>query len=258
MDKISESGSIASGSTSHRPIFAVAAVLVGSFIANFRGRIFSIGLPDIRGALSLSVDEAAWLSTSVTAPQIFLAPAVAWLATVFGIRRVLIGPGLLYAVVSMLIPFARNYNTLLTLNIIHALLGTFWQWLYWQDIVPALLMTWLVYLACPDQPIDRALLANADWGGMLLFGTGLAMIFGLDQGNRLDWLRSGIVTSLLVAGSLLLIGFFLDELVIREPWARADVLFSPNIGLALMVLLLFALTNLSNSSLVPIFLVGVT
>ena len=110
----------------HRPIFAVAAVLVGSFIANFHGRIFSIGLPDIRGALSLSVDEGAWLSTSVTAPQIFIAPAVVWLATVFGIRRVLIGPGLLYALVSLLIPFAHNYSALLSLNIVHALLlGTF-------------------------------------------------------------------------------------------------------------------------------------
>ena len=90
-----------------------------------------------------------------------------------------------------------------------------WQWLYWQDIVLALLMTWLVYLACLDQPIDRALLANADWGAMLLFGTGLAMIFvGIDQGNPLDWLGPGIVTSLLIAGSLLLIGFFLNEMVI--------------------------------------------
>jgi MFS transporter, DHA2 family, multidrug resistance protein len=110
MNEVNESGSIAGRSTSRRPIFAVAAVLVGSFIANFHGRIFSVGLPDIRGALSLSVDEGAWLNTSATAPQILIAPAVTWLATVFGIRRVLIGPGLLYAVVSLLIPFARNYR----------------------------------------------------------------------------------------------------------------------------------------------------
>jgi DHA2 family multidrug resistance protein len=302
--KLSKAGLISTGSS--RPILAVGAVLLGSFIANFHGRIFSIGLPDIRGALSLSFDEGSWLSTSVTAPQILIAPAVAWLATVFGLRRVLIGPGLLYALVSLLIPFARNYGSLLTLSIIHALLlGTFvpatmmiifrglsarwwllaiaiycvrvgyaqnvgvwtvgfymdhfgWQWLYWQDIVLALLMAWLVYLGCPDQPVNRALLANADWGGMLLFGTGLAMIFaGLDQGNRLDWLGSGIVTSLLLAGALLLAGFFLNELLVRDAWASADVLLSRNVGLALIVLILFALTSVSNSSLVPNFLAGV-
>lgn len=134
-----------------------------------------------------------------------------------------------------------------------------WKWMYWQDIILTLLMTWFVYLACPDQPINKALMSNADWGGMLLFGMGLSMVFvGLDQGNRLDWFGSGIVTSLLLAGVLLLIGFFINEILIREPWAAADVLFSGNVGVALIVLTLFTFANLSNSSLVPNFLASVT
>ena len=65
------------------------AVLLGSFLANFDSRLTSVGLPDLRGAFSLGFDEGAWLSTAGIGSQIFIAPAVAWLATVFGMRRVL-------------------------------------------------------------------------------------------------------------------------------------------------------------------------
>jgi DHA2 family multidrug resistance protein len=127
-----ESGPVSTGAVSHRPIVAVGAVLLGAFLANFDSRLFTIGLPDLKGALGLSFDEGAWLSTATTASQIMIAPAVAWLATAFGLRRVLGIPSLFYALVSLLIPLVRDYNVLLVLNIIHGLLlGTF---------VPATLM----------------------------------------------------------------------------------------------------------------------
>ncbi|MDB5563666.1 MAG: Major facilitator superfamily 1, partial [Tardiphaga sp.] len=125
-NKVIESGPVSTGGISHRPIFAVGAVLFGAFLANFDTRLFSIGLPDIRGAMSLSFDEGAWLSTAATASQIFIAPAVAWMATAFGLRRVLGIPALIYAVISLIIPLVRDYNVLMVLNIIHGLLlGTF-------------------------------------------------------------------------------------------------------------------------------------
>src|SRR5690349_12414299 len=108
--KIIESGPVSTGGVSHHPIFAVGAVLLGAFLANFDTRIFSIGLADLRGALSLSFDEGAWLSTAGTASQIFIAPAVAWMATVFGLRRVLGIPALVYAAISLTIPLVRDYN----------------------------------------------------------------------------------------------------------------------------------------------------
>src|ERR1700712_3281628 len=116
--KIIESGPVSTGEGSHRPIFAVGAVLLGAFLANFDTRLFSIGLPDIRGAMGLSFDEGAWLSTAATASQIFIAPAVAWMANAFGLRRVLGIPALTYAVVSLIIPLVRDYNTLMALNIL--------------------------------------------------------------------------------------------------------------------------------------------
>ena len=125
-------GPISTGVQSHRPLAAVIAVLLGSFLSNVDTRAFTLALPDLRGAYSLSFDQGAWLSTAATASQILVAPAVAWLATVLGLRRILGIPALIFAVVCLAIPFAHDYATLLVLNVLHGmLLGTF---------VPATLM----------------------------------------------------------------------------------------------------------------------
>jgi DHA2 family multidrug resistance protein len=294
------------GGIARHPLFAVAAVLLGSFLANFDSRLTSVGLPDLRGGFSLGFDEGAWLSTAAIGSQIFIAPAVAWLATAFGLRRVLGVPSLVYALISIVIPFVRDYPTLIALSIAHGLLlGTFvpatlmivfrnlpirwwlpaiaiysirvgfaldtstslvgfyvehlgWQWLYWQGVLIAPLMGLMVYLGTPREPVNQEVLADADWGGMLLLGTGVSMVYaGLDQGNRLDWLESGTVAALLIGGGLLCAAFVVNELLVRRPWAHVNVLFSRNIGLSLIVILLYTLTSLSNSSLVPNFLATV-
>src|ERR1700733_8929144 len=132
MAQSSDAGPVSRGGIARQPLFAVGAVLLGSFLANFDSRLTTVGLPDLRGAFSLGFDEGAWLSTASIGSQIFIAPAVAWLATAFGLRRVLGIPSLIYALVSLLIPFVRHYDTLVVLTVIHGLLlGTF---------VPATLM----------------------------------------------------------------------------------------------------------------------
>jgi len=298
-----EREALSRGGIAPQPLFAVGAVLLGSFLANFDSRLTSVGLPDLRGAFSLGFDEGAWLSTAAIGSQIFIAPAVAWLATVFGLRRILGIPSLVYALVSLVIPFVRDYNALIALSIVHGLLlGTFvpatlmiifrnlpirwwlpaiaiysirvgfaldtstslvgfyvdhwgWQWLYWQGMVIAPLMGLMVYLGTPHEPVNKELLRDADWGGMLLLGAGVSMIYaGLDQGNRLDWLGSGTVMALLLGGGVLCVAFLINEMMVRQPWAHINVLFSRNVGLSLIVILLYTLASLSNSSLVPNFL----
>src|SRR6201989_2295045 len=116
-------GPISQGGIAPQPLFAVGAVLLGAFLTNFDSRLTTVGLPDLRGAFSLTFDEGAWLSTAGIGSQIFIAPAVAWLATAFGLRRVLGIPSLIYAVVSLVIPFVHNYYALIALSIAHGLLG---------------------------------------------------------------------------------------------------------------------------------------
>src|SRR3954466_11498206 len=97
----------------------VVAVLLGCFIAGFHTRLFGIGLPDLRGAMGLEPDQGAWLSTVALGQQILVAPTITWLVTAFGLRRVLVGPALAYALLSLLIPMVRDYPTLLVLHGLH-------------------------------------------------------------------------------------------------------------------------------------------
>ncbi|HEY4250774.1 MAG TPA: MFS transporter [Roseomonas sp.] len=288
------------------PALAVVAALLGCFIAGFHTRLFGIGLPDLRGAMGLDPDQGAWLSTLALAPQILVAPAIPWLVSVFGLRRVLIGPALAYAVVSLLIPLTRDYPAQLVLHMLHgALLGAFvpaalgvvirslpmnlwtagvavyvfragftvnagvfltgwytqgigWQWLYWQDVALAPLMALLAWLGAPRVAADRGLLARADWGGMLLFGAGLTMLYvALDQGNRLDWLNSGIVVALLAGGAALLLGFVVNEVLVAAPWASTSIILRRNLGLMLLTGFCFSFVSVSSGLLVPNFLLVV-
>ena len=50
-----------------RPLLGVAGVLLGAMVATCTGRLMSVGLADIRGALHLGVDEASWINTSFNA-----------------------------------------------------------------------------------------------------------------------------------------------------------------------------------------------
>lgn len=295
--------SASAGHPHHRPVLGVAAVLVGAFLVSFDQRVFALGLPDLRGAFGLTFDEGSWLATIAMAPQLLIAPAIPWLATVVGVRRVLVPASLIYVALSLVTPLVQGYQALLVLHFAHGLLlGAFipvtimivlhnlppkwwivglavysfrlsftgnagvslvgfhveqlgWPWIYWQNAVVATLMLLLAWLGTPHEGVKRELLAKADWGGMLLLGSGLALIYaGLDQGNRLDWFESGIVTSLLVGGSALVVGFLINEAVVSEPWASPSVLMSRNIALALLGLMTYMVTSLSNTMLVPNFL----
>ncbi len=289
-----------------RPVFAAAAVLLGSFLVGFDTRLFSVGLPDLRGAFGLSYDQGAWLNTFATAPQILIAPAVAWLAATFGVRRVLFWPSLVYAAISFVLPQVRDWHLLVALHMVRGLLlGVFipatimiifrnlptrwwvpalaiyafrlafslntgplliglydthfgWQWIYWQDMILAPIIGGLVWLGSPHEKTDIGLLQRADWGGMALLGSGWALIYaGLDQGNRLDWFESGLITCLIGGGAALILGFFINEMLVRNPWASHKVIAKRNTAIALLIVLSYTATSLSNSQLVTGFLTTV-
>lgn len=294
------------GRPSHHPILAVCAVLLGPFMVGFHSRMFGIGLVDLRGAFGLGVDEGAWLSTLATAPQILCAPAVAWLVAAFGIRRVMVVPALIYALLSLVIPFARDFTTLAVLHMIHGtLLGIFvpatlmivfrnlpmkwwisgiavytfrsaftvnsgtalldfyvqhvgWQFLYWQDVVLAPVLAILAYNGAPAEKINTDLVQRADWGGMLFLGTGLAFLFvAVDQGNRLDWFANGLILSFFLGGVALILAFFINETLVEHPWASIGAISARNTVLLLSIALLYMMSSLSNSSLVPNYLTTV-
>ena len=65
-----------------------------------------------------------------------------------------------------------------------------WQWIFWQNVPLALIMSLCLHRGIATKPITTR--PPRDIFGLLASGWGLALIYAaLDQGNRLDWLELG-------------------------------------------------------------------
>jgi MFS transporter, DHA2 family, multidrug resistance protein len=110
-----------------RPWLGVAGVLLGAMIATCTGRLMSVGLADIRGALHLGVDEASWINTSFNASMMFIGPFSVYLGGLLGPRCVLLVCAWIFTAVSLLIPFCHSLSAVITLLILAGLgAGTFY------------------------------------------------------------------------------------------------------------------------------------
>ena len=113
--------------TSTRPLLGVLGVLLGAMIATCTGRLLSVGLGDVRGALHLGVDEASWISTAFNAALMFIGPFSVYLGGLLGARRVLLACASVFTLISLVLPFASGLPMMLVLLVVAGLTaGTFY------------------------------------------------------------------------------------------------------------------------------------
>ncbi|MGD0492876.1 MAG: MFS transporter [Steroidobacteraceae bacterium] len=148
-------------------------------------------------------------------------------------------------------------NLELSLNISASLEGWYsehasWHWIFWQNVPLALIMSLCLHRGIPRKPTTPLPL---DLFGLLTGPAGLACIYAaLDQGNRLDWLNSGLVWGLMLAGVFLLAVFFIHELITPRPLLNLKVVFGPPMPSQLLLIGFLRLTILATSYLIPLYL----
>jgi len=158
---------------------------------------------------------------------------------------------------------AYAMNLELSLNIAASIEGWFcdnwsWHWIFWDTALIAPLMLVCVHFGMPRQPINRELLRNADWAGILYAALGFSLLYAaLDQGNRLDWLNSGLIIGLLLGGGGLLFAFVGQELTSHRPWINLRFAAQGNLPLLFLMITFFRFALLSTSFLIPQFLATV-
>lgn len=108
--------------TTH-PFLGVAGVLLGAMIATCTGRLMSVGLADIRGALHLGVDEASWINTAFNASMMFIGPFSVYLGGILGPRRVLLFCAWIFTAVSLVLPLSHSLSAIIMLLVIAGLTG---------------------------------------------------------------------------------------------------------------------------------------
>ena len=150
-------------------------------------------------------------------------------------------------------------NLELSLNISASLEGWYvdnlsWRWIFWQNIPLAVGMLLCLRHGIARTPPDPQR-PRTDLFGLISSGAGFALIYaGLDQGNRLDWLNSGLVWGLLLSGVLLVVAFFVHEALTPQPLINVKVVFAAPMPRLLLLIAFLRLTILSTAYLIPQYL----
>jgi MFS transporter, DHA2 family, multidrug resistance protein len=89
-----------------------------------------------------------------------------------------------------------------------------WHWMFWNSALIAPVMMICIYFGIPAAPPRKKDGAAPSFVGFLYLSAGLALMFAaLQQGERLDWWRSGVFNALFWSGA-----FFTVCALIRRLW----------------------------------------
>ena len=80
---------------------------------------------------------------------------------------------------------------------------------------------------------------------------------GLDQGNRLDWLNSGVVSGLFAGGGLLVIAFIATELTVEYPLIRLRVVAKRNVWMSATLISIYGFGVMTTAFVLPDYLTRV-
>src|SRR3984957_2374195 len=81
-----------------------------------------------------------------------------------------------------------------------------WQWIFWIPALITPVMMAFIFFGIPPSPKTESKKEPPSFTGFLYLSAGFALLFAaLDQGERLDWWRSGTITALFASGVFLLL-----------------------------------------------------
>ena len=152
------------------------------------------------------------------------------------------------ALYAMTATFAPNLAVWLTGQWTDGLVD--WRWAYWQFVPVALVAGALVSWGLPCDPIQPGRFRQANWLGMAVGVPALGLITAaLDQGVRLDWFNSSLITCALSTGLVLLFIYLLTEWHHPSPFLRLQILGRRNLALGCILFVLLLVVLLSGSLL---------
>ncbi|MET0518274.1 MAG: DHA2 family efflux MFS transporter permease subunit [Burkholderiaceae bacterium] len=106
-----------------RTWFAVAAGLLGAFMAVLDIQITNSSLKDILGTLSATQEEGSWISTAYLCAEIVVIPLTGLLARVFGLRAYMVATTALFLVCSTLCGAAWNLPSMIVFRMLQGFTG---------------------------------------------------------------------------------------------------------------------------------------
>src|SRR5262249_53668016 len=127
-----------------------------------------------------------------------------------------------------------------------------WRWIFWNAALLTPLMIVCVYFGIPRQNPTSP---KPNWRGFAYLSLGLSLLYAaMDQGERLDWLNSGVIVAMLAAGIFLLAAALFRRIVQPNPTLELSFLNRRNLIIMALAIFVFKFVHLSTVVLVPGFL----
>ena len=127
-----------------------------------------------------------------------------------------------------------------------------WHWIFWTAALVTPVMMVCIYLGIPRRPPAPF---RPSWRGFAYFSVGLALVYGaLDQGERLDWLNSGVIVGMLTGGVFLVLAAAIRRMLQPNPTLQLSFLKSRNIVILALSVFAFKFVHLATIVLIPGFL----
>src|SRR5271170_1064493 len=127
-----------------------------------------------------------------------------------------------------------------------------WHWMFWNSAVIAPLMMICIYFGIPPAPAQKRDGPAPSFVGFLYLSAGLAlMLAAIQQGERLDWWRSGVFNALFWSGAFFMLCALIRRLCGPNPLVALPYLWQWNTVLLGMLLFWFRFTLTGTIILIP-------
>jgi len=127
-----------------------------------------------------------------------------------------------------------------------------WHWMFWNSAFIAPVMMICIYFGIPAAPARKKDGPAPSFIGFLYLSAGLALMFAaIQQGERLDWWRSGVFNALFLSGSFLVVCALIRRLRGPNPMVALPYLWQWNTVLLGTLLFWFRFTLTGTIILIP-------
>jgi MFS transporter, DHA2 family, multidrug resistance protein len=127
-----------------------------------------------------------------------------------------------------------------------------WQWMFWTSAVITPVMIACIYYGVPPSPPPAHSGKTPSFVAFLYFSLGLALFYvALDQGQRLDWWRSGLFVAMFSAGICFLIFSAIRHFRMPNPLVNLPYLRKWNTVFLSLGLMVFRFVLLGTIIVVP-------
>ncbi len=129
------------------------------------------------------------------------------------------------------------------------------HWMFWNSAILTPIMLACIYYGIPAPPPRKPSASPPSFAGFLYASAGFAMLFAaLDQGQRLDWWRSGLFNALFFGALVFLLGSLVRRLRSPNPLVDLPYLRQWNTVLLAIGLMLFRFCLLATILIIPLSL----